>query len=423
MKLVLVGLNHRTAPVEIRQRVAFPEDGLQQALQELMRSGMREALILSTCNRVEVLANCPEELDGEALLKQFLYAYHSLAPPFLERHLYSHLNDKAVRHIFRVASSLDSMVVGETQILGQVKEAYSLACQAGTVGNYLHSVMNRAFSVAKRARSETGISAFSVSISSVAVELAKKIFGELGGRTLLILGAGKMGELALKHLRSSGVSQVWVTNRTPERAQELAASLEGVAVPFERLQECLRTADIVISSTGAPGFVLTRQDVQKAILDRGRRPIFFIDISVPRNVDPEVHQIENVYYYDIDNLQTVSAANRREREREARLAERLVEEEVKSFASRLKLLNLAPTIAGLRSRIERICQEELERSLRKLSDRTPQHEEELRLMTARIVNKICHPLISQMKRQDENLEFQMEYIETIKRMFRLNSKL
>src|SRR3989440_345702 len=300
MQLALVGLSHKTAPVEVRERLAFNSDALRAALTSLVgRQEVNEALILSTCNRVEVLAESPDD----RLIREFLCEFHQIPHDSVSKHLYSFRTVTAIGHGFRVAASLDSMVIGEPQILGQVKEAYRIAADAGTVGMHLSALMNKAFAVAKRVRSETGISQSAVSISYAAVELARQIFGDLTGKTVMIIGASKMGELAAKHLKRNGVTSVLVTNRTFEKAVEVAKVFEGAAIPFEHFTDHIDRADIVISSTGAPHFVITRPMAERIIKHRKNKPVFFIDIAVPRDIDPAVDKIDNVYLYDIDDLQ------------------------------------------------------------------------------------------------------------------------
>src|SRR5690349_3529606 len=294
MQLALVGLSHKTAPVEVRARLAFNDGALRRALTSLVgRPDVTEVMILSTCNRVEVVAESPDD----RLIREFLCEFHQVAPEAVSKHLYSLRNADVIRHVFRVAASLDSMVIGEPQILGQVKEAYRIAADAGTVGLHLNALMNRAFAVAKKVRSETGISQFAVSISYAAVELARKIFGDLTGKTVMIIGASKMGELAAKHLKRAGVSSVLVTNRTFERAVEMAKVFEGAAVPFEHFADHMVGADIVITSTGAPHFIITKAMADQLMHRRKNRPVFFIDIAVPRDVDPVVNEIDNAFLY------------------------------------------------------------------------------------------------------------------------------
>src|SRR5215213_9698703 len=291
MSIVLVGLNHQSAPVEVRERLAFTDEACAEGLRALVDGQVvSEGLIVSTCNRVEVLAATAEErlVEGRERIKEFLSRSRAVSREDFGTHLYSHEDDAAVRHVFRVASSLDSMVVGEPQVLGQVRRAYSVAVEAGTAGRVLNRLVHQAFRVAKRVRTETGIAASAVSISYTAVELGRKVFGSLKGRTVLVVGAGEMAELSAKHLVSAGVSRVLVTNRTESTAQQLAAEFGGEAVPFSRLAASLAEADIVICSTGAGEYIITPKIAREALEIRRNRPAFFIDISVPRNIDPEV---------------------------------------------------------------------------------------------------------------------------------------
>src|SRR3712207_2392332 len=298
MSIVLVGLNHKTAPVEVRERLAFTDEACADSLRALVDGEVvREGLIVSTCNRVEILAEAPGQkgADAAARLSRFLSETRSVPPDIFSAHLYTHADDAAFRHIFRVASSLDSLVVGEPQVLGQVRHAYSLAVEAGTAGRVLHKLVHHALRVAKRVRTETGIAASAVSISFTAVELGRKIFGSLKGATVLLVGAGEMAELAAQHLAGAGAARVLVTNRTYETAQKLAVKFGGEAVGFSALEESLAQADIVIASTGAREYIITREMAERARSARRNRPAFFIDISVPRNVDPAVAKVGNIF--------------------------------------------------------------------------------------------------------------------------------
>src|SRR5499427_30305 len=369
MQLAIVGVSHKTAPVEVRERLAFNTDVLRSALTALVRQQeVREAIILSTCNRVEVMAESPDD----RLIREFLCEFHQVSADSVSPHLYSFKNADAIRHVFRVAASLDSMMVGEPQILGQVKEAYRIAADAGTVGMHLSALMNRAFAVAKKVRSETGISQSAVSISFAAVELARKIFGDLTGKTVMIIGASKMGELAAKHLKRNGVSSVLVTNRTFERAVEVAKVFEGAAIPFERFTDHIDRADIVISSTGAPHFVINRPMAERIIKHRKNKPVFFIDIAVPRDIDPAVNEIDNVFLYDIDDLQQVIDANLKERLKEAHRAEEIIDGEVQAFCTRMQSREVVPTIVEMRAALEKQRHEEIERYRKKLKDFSPE---------------------------------------------------
>ena len=394
MQLALVGLSHKTAPVEVRERMAFSSDALRAALTSLVgRQEVNEALILSTCNRVEVVA----ESADERLIREFLCEFHQIPHESVSKHLYSFRNVEAIRHVFRVAASLDSMVIGEPQILGQVKEAYRIAADAGTVGMHLSALMNRAFAVAKKVRSETGISQSAVSVSYAAVELARKIFGDLTGKTVMIIGASKMGELAAKHLKRAGVSSVLVTNRTFERAVELAKVFEGAAVPFEHFADHMVGADIVITSTGATHFIIGKSQAEQIIHRRKNKPMFFIDIAVPRDIDPSVNEIDNAFLYDIDDLQQVIDENLKERLKEASRAEEIITSEVEAFCLKMKGREVVPTIVQLRETLEKLRRDEIERNRRHLKDLSPEQQEALDQITKSLVNKILHTPIEQLK--------------------------
>src|SRR6266566_2420418 len=394
MQLALVGISHKTAPVEIRERLAFNSEALRSALTALVgRQEITEAMILSTCNRVEVVAESPDD----RLIREFLCEFHQIPHDSVSKHFYSFRNADAIRHVFRVAASLDSMMIGEPQILGQVKEAYRIAADAGTVGMHLSALMNRAFAVAKKVRNETGISQSAVSVSYAAVELARKIFGDLTGKTVMIIGASKMGELAAKHLRRNGVSSVLVTNRTFERAVELAKVFEGAAVPFEHFTDHMDRADIVISSTGAPHFIITKTLAEQIIHRRKNNPMFFIDIAVPRDIDPMVNEIDNAFLYDIDDLQQVIDANLKERMKEALRAEEIVDKEVEAFCSKMQSREVVPTIVQLRDTIEKLRRDEIERNRRHLKDLSPEQQAAVDQINKSLVNKILHTPIEQLK--------------------------
>src|SRR5216117_1560158 len=394
MQLALVGLSHKTAPVEIRERLAFDGDALRTALTSLVgREQVSEAIILSTCNRVEVVAESPDE----RLIREFLCEFHRVPHESISKHLYSFRNADVVRHVFRVASSLDSMMIGEPQILGQVKDAYRIATDAGAVGMHLSALMNRAFAVAKKVRSETGISQSAVSVSYAAVELARKIFGDLSGKGVMIIGASKMGELAAKHLKRAGVSSVLVTNRTFERAVELAQVFEGAAVPFEHFTDHMDHADIVISSTGAPHFIITKTLAEQVIHRRNNKPMFFIDIAVPRDIDPTVNEIDNAFLYDIDDLQQVIDANLKERMKEASRAEEIIDAEVQMFCKKMQSREVVPTIVQLRDSLEKLRRDEIERNRRHLKDLSPEQQAAVDHITKSMVNKILHPPIEHLK--------------------------
>jgi glutamyl-tRNA reductase len=400
MSIVLVGLNHKTAPVAVRERLAFTEEACAEGLRVLVDGEIvNEGLIFSTCNRVEVLAATGDErlLEGKERIEDFLSQSRCLPHEDFSGHLYSHADDAAVRHVFRVASSLDSMVVGEPQVLGQVRRAYSLAVEAGTAGRVLNRLVHQAFHVAKRVRTETGIASSAVSISYTAVELGRKVFGNLKDRTVLIVGAGEMAELSAKHLVSAGVSRVLVTNRTESAARQLATKFKGEAVDFARLATHLAEADIVICSTGATEYLITPAIAREALEIRRNRPAFFIDISVPRNIDPEVGRIPNLFIFDIDDLESVIASNIREREREAERAELIVESEVMQFQQSLRTLDIGPTLGALREKLQEIARSEMLRQRPRLGTLTPEQERAIESLLMSTVNKISHPIIYRLK--------------------------
>jgi len=401
MSIVLVGVNHKTAPVEVRELLAFSDEACADGLRRLVDGEVvREGLIVSTCNRVEILSSTTAEQlqNGTERITQFLDSGQSLPPGFLGQHIYSHTDDEAVRHLFRVASSLDSMVVGEPQVLGQVRRAYSLAVEAGTAGRVLNRLVHHTFRVAKRVRSETGIAANAVSISYMAVELGKKIFDSLKGHSVLLIGAGEMAELSAKHLLSAGASRVRIVNRTPEAAQKLANEFNGEAVPFAQLEASLAEADVVICSTSSSEFVITEEMTRKAREKRRNRPMCMIDISVPRNIDPNAGKVPNVFVFDIDDLESVITSNIREREREAERAELIVQSEVMQFQQSLRLMDMGPTIGALRQRFQEIARTELERQRKHLGTLTLEQETALEQLLMSTVNKISHPVLNQMRR-------------------------
>src|SRR6267378_3819245 len=398
MALFVSGLSHRNAPVELREQLAVEEDKLRELLRDISSTNaVREAIILSTCNRVEVYAVA--DVPGEARTVMFrrLCRHRGVEPAAVEAVLYTFAEGDAVSHTFRVAASLDSMVIGEPQILGQVKDAFALAQSCEAVGPALHALFTHAFAVAKKVRTETEIARHAVSVSFAAVELAKKIFGGLEGKAVLLVGAGKMSELAARHLVEQGVFPVYVTNRTWGRAQEMARALSGTAVPFDEMSTALAAVDIVITSTGAPEPVIRRELVQRVMHGRRGRPLFFIDIAVPRDVEGTVDSLDDVYCYDIDDLKQVVDANIRERVREAHRAEILVEREVAKFLAKLGDVEVIPTIVSLRERLEAIRSGEVKRTLARLPGATRETREAIEAMSTAIVNKILHAPITKLR--------------------------
>ncbi|MGO9775716.1 MAG: glutamyl-tRNA reductase [Terracidiphilus sp.] len=395
MSLVLIGVNHKTAPIEVRERIAISRDDLPETTRALAAvPGVAECMIVSTCNRVEILAAVEPDAAG---LAGFLQRHFGLDPALLAPHLYEHRDQEAVRHLFRVAASLDSMVVGEPQILGQVKEAFAVARAAGTVGGQLEHLLQSTFAAAKRVRTETEIGSNSVSIASVAVELARKIFGSLQGRTVFLVGAGKMSELAARHLVRQGAGAILVTNRTLERARRMAESFAGQVIPFEQLYDAASQADIVISSTGAPYPIFRREHGQAFLHRRRNRPMFFIDIAVPRDVDPAMGKLEGIFVYDIDDLQAVAAAHMVERSREATDAEALIAAEVERFHQRLLTVNVAPAIVALQQQAEEIRQAELKRAQARLTSLNAEQMTVVEALTRSLVNKFLHPPMQALK--------------------------
>ena len=417
MSLVLVGLSHKTAPIKIRERIAFPEDQLSSALTSLNQElKLQESMIVSTCNRVEIIAQGDNnQVEIADSIKHFLYSYHSLHPPFLEDYLYTYQRHSAIRHVFRVASSLDSMVVGEPQILSQMKQAYLLAQQAGSIGTDLNSLLPRAFFVAKRVRNLTRIGASAVSISSVAVELAKKIFGDLSEKSVLLLGSGKMGALTARNLMNSGIQEIFVASRNPENSNQVASQVNGKSIAFDTIDEYLTQANIVIVSTNSSSFLLKPPMIESITRKRKYRPIFIIDISVPRNVDPEVNAIDNVFLYDIDDLQSVMEANLLERHQEAELAEEIIEREVDNFRERIETQKIGPLLGELRIHIEKICLTELKAHQKNLTENEYTRMEKIAKKTA---HKIAHPLITQIKNQNNDSTTHYRTIKMILDIFR-----
>jgi glutamyl-tRNA reductase len=401
--LFVAGLNHRTAPIEVREQLAPEEDKLSEILQALHTPGvLSEVLILSTCNRVEVYGVAEVVVQARRLAFSHLCQQRGVEMASLEPLLYTKTGAEVVQHCFRVASSLDSMILGEPQILGQVKDAFRLAQHCQTVGPLLHGLMTQAFAVAKKVRTETEVARHAVSVSFAAVELAKKIFGTLEGKSVLLIGAGEMGELASKHLVDQGGLSPYVANRTWSRAVDLARALPGIAVPFEKCRELLARVDIVITSTGAPEPIIRKADLQQALHTRRSRPLFFIDIAVPRDVEPGVNDLDNVFCYNIDDLQQVVEANLRERVREAQKAEALVEREVGKFLSRLKDLEVVPTIVSLREKIETIRQDEVAKALARLPAASPETRAAIETLSSAIVNKILHVPTVKLRESSRN---------------------
>ena len=397
-EIILIGLNHNTAPVELRECIAFSEQETAEALESLNKDpDIREVLLISTCNRVEVLLVTDRQTAAVDSAKDFIARFNQIPVSMFEKALYVHRGDDAVRHIFRVAASLDSMVLGEPQILGQIKEAYRKATLEKTSGVVLNRLLHRTFFVAKRIRTETGIGDHAVSISYAAIELGRKIFGALENKQVLLIGAGEMAELAVEHLIRHRVGAVAVANRTFERAVELADRFGGTAIKLEELMGAVADADIVISSTGSQQFVLTRQQLKGLMRKRRNRPLFFIDIAVPRDIDPEINRLPNTYVYDIDDLKGIIEENIEDRQREAVKGERIIDEAVIKFRQWFESLEVVPTIKAIRGKLEAIADAELKKTLQSES-LPPAAHETVRRMAHAMINKILHNPTDVLKR-------------------------
>lgn len=418
--ILLLGVNHKTTPLAVREQLALNK-GYEEPLHALRNiPGCKECYLLSTCNRVEIVVVAQANTQVEEDIAKLLFGT-SVAPEQRLDYLYIYRNTEAVHHLFMVSTSLDSMIVGEAQILGQLKEAYRHAADLKYTGPVLNKLLHKSFSVAKRVRSETQIGASAVSISYAAVELAKKIFGTLENKNVLLIGAGEMAELAAEHLVSQGVRKVVVANRTLARAMDLAKRFNGTAVSLDELFSQLEQADIVISSTGAPNIILHKQDVQPIMKTRRNEPIFFIDIAVPRDLDPELNNLDNVYLYDIDDLHNVVETNKSERDKEAVKARRIVDEETLKFQNWIDGLSIVPTIAALRKKADDICRAELERTLNRLQHLTPDEQKAIEKMASAISSKLLHNPVSFLK-NDSCKEQDEVKVEMIRAAFGLEDK-
>ena len=421
MHYVLVGLSHKTAPIEIREKLAISSERMPAALARLVDAeDVQEAMLVSTCNRVEAYLVAKHLERGSAHARVRLAELGNLPETALAPCLYAKAEGEAVAHLFRVAASLDSMVVGEPQIGGQVKEAYTQAVARGTTGAYLNRLVHRSLHVAKKIRSETAIGRLPVSISYAAVQLAARIFGQLSEKTVLVIGAGEMSELACRHLRERKVARILIANRTPEKAEQLAREFEGEAVPLDPLAPHLARADIVLSSVDSGGALVRREAVEEAMGRRKGRAMFLVDLGVPRNIEPEANRIENVYLYDIDDLKGIVEANRKEREQEARRAETIIASEVARFLAGLREMEVAPTIQELSKKFDSIRRKELERIFSKNGALTAEQRQMVETATSAIVNKILHEPIILMKTEAAR-DGPLKYSEILKKLFRLEA--
>ncbi len=422
MNIILIGMNHKTAPLEIRERLSLSCGDDINHLAEIMNiPEIKEGLYLATCNRVEVLANTADSEGAVGRLRDFIFHHGNLSAEEMNKCLYLHHDHEAVRHLFRVASSIDSMVMGEPQILGQIKDAFRTAVDHNATGVILNKILHHAFRVAKRVRSETGIANNAVSVSFAAVELAKKIFGAIEERNVLLIGAGEMSELAAKHLISRRVGKIFITNRTYARAVKMAEDVHGTAIEFDRLPEKLHEVDIVITSTGAPGYVLTPPMIEASIRRRKNRLLFLIDIAVPRDIDPAVGEIDNVYLYNIDDLQDIVDSNLKSRNKEAEKAETIIDEEVTRYLEWYSTLEVVPTIISLREKMEGIIRGEIARSSAWMENLTEDEKRNVEIMANSIINKVLHDPIVGLKEESKD-NSALPYIAAIRRLFGLDDK-
>lgn len=421
MPLLLVGVNHRTAPVDVRERLSVSEARLPQIVESLTGlPGVNGASLVSTCNRVEAIVSSDSE-DAVELVVDWMSERAGAPRTELEKHLYLLRHGDVVKHLFRVASGLDSMIIGEPQIAGQVKSAFQLSQEMGKLDSLLQQVFEQTMRVAKRVRTDTGIGEHAVSVPFAAVELAKKIFGDLAGLRVLLLGAGEMGELTAEHLSAQKVQQIFVANKTFERAVELSKRFNGEAVQFSAFEDQLAACDIVIASTAAPHFVIEPDQVKAAISARKRRNVFLIDLSVPRNIHPDIAKIDGAFLYNIDDLQQVADANLELRQKKAGEAEEIVIREVESFRKRLVAQDAVPTILELQQRLEAIRTAELEKCLRRVGPVTAEQRAAIEQLTTQMVNKILHYPILQLKESSDEPHERESLRRTIRKIFGISS--
>ncbi|MDD5758730.1 MAG: glutamyl-tRNA reductase [Desulfobulbaceae bacterium] len=417
--LLIIGVNHKVAPVEVREKLAHTAGCENPVVAIKTIPGCRECCFLGTCNRVEVICSTSESESTARAIRQHLFAGSGLSEEEVEKYSYLHVGQEAVNHLFRVAASLDSMIIGEPQILGQLKKAYKAAAELSTVGPVLNKFINKSFSVAKRVRTETNIGSSAVSISYAAVQLAKKIFGTLADKRVMLVGAGEMAELAAEHLIAQGIAGVVVANRTLERAINLAQRFNGTAVTLEGLASELENVDILISSTGATGLVLMKDDVKPIMRQRMNRPLFLIDIAVPRDLDPKLNDLDNVYLYDIDNLKDVVEVNKSERNKEADSASRIVDEETIKFQRWLDGMEITPTIVALRQKADELRRSELERTLSQVKDWSPKQIKAIEVLAASITNKMLHHPIAFLKETGTPVEQTLK-LDLVRKVFALH---
>jgi len=418
--IVLLGVNHKTTPLAVREKLALT-GGYDTPLEKLGKiDGIGEYYLLSTCNRVEILFTCQDQQQMRREVLDLMFA-GNVTRKEVSSCIYTLEGKDAVQHLFLVASSLDSMIVGETQILGQLKDAFRHAADKKTTGLILNKLLHKSFSVAKRVRTETRIGASAVSISYAAVELGRKIFGDLKGKKVMLIGAGEMAELAAEHLVGQGTTDMVVANRTLERAMKLAKRFHGKSVGLDELGDQLASVDIIISSTGATSLILHKKDVASVMRKRRNQPLFFIDIAVPRDLDPAINDLDNVYLYDIDDLNNVVEMNREQRDQEAIKARRIVEEETVKFTRWLSSMELRPTIVELRKTADAICRAELAKTLPRLNSITEKEQQSIERMTNAIIGKILHHPLQYLK-HDHPCSDQEQRIATIRQLFKLDEE-
>jgi glutamyl-tRNA reductase len=417
--IVALGVNHKTAPVEVREKLAFSGDCTSPLLTIMEIEGCEECCFLSTCNRVEIIFVSRRPVDTARAVRGFLFSNARISDEEAQKYSYFYHGREAISHLFKVGASLDSMIVGEPQILGQLKQAFKHSTEHKTTGTFLNRLFHKSFSVAKRIRTETNIGSSAVSISYAAVQLAKKIFGELNGKSVMLAGAGEMAELAAEHLIAQGVGRVVVANRTLERAAKLARQFNGTAVGLDELVAQLAEVDILISSTGASGLILMKDEVKPIMRQRRNRPLFLIDIAVPRDLDPGLNDLDNIYLYDIDDLKTVVEVNKSERDKEARRAEGIVNEEVLKFMQWLEGMELAPTIAAIRQKANDIRDAEVARTLAVLKDASPKERKSVEMLGSAIINKLLHDPIMYLK-SAEGQGNKQTHLDTVRKIFGLD---
>lgn len=412
MHVVVFGLNHKTAPIEIREKLFVPEDEAKKLIREHQKEGTKEIVILSTCNRTEIYLFSEEPERDLEISKGIIERFLRIDRDVLLAHTYTLYDEDAYRHLLKVSSGLDSMVIGEPQILGQVKDAYRLATFCNSTGSFSNKIFHRAFSVAKRIRTETKIGYNPLSISSMAVELAKRIFGNLNEKTVLAIGAGKMAEIALKNFKKEGVKRIIVTNRSIENAERLAKEIGGEAYPFSELERLLVGVDLILSATGSMEYIIRREMVSKVMRERKSRPLFMVDIAVPRDVEPEVNELENVYLYNIDDLKTLCEAHLKDRLREAEKAKKIIEEEVRRLPVIIRQADVKPLILHILNYFERVRNEEIQKILKKHQNLDDEAKLAIERISTSLSKKLAHPILSALKRENN-----YELMEALSKIF------